>query len=104
MSSSPFLSTRGVAAQGTAVTAAASTAAGPWLTCAPLRSTERAGCCSAPPVVEASIPRRDGSGGSEQLLLCSHHFGERRPSLRAAGAVVFDTDGCLIMPRSWEAD
>jgi hypothetical protein len=53
-------------------------------------------------VYEVLVPRR-ATADTEQLLMCGFHFWESRPSL-AAGAVVFDADGRLVMPRSWETD
>lgn len=75
----------------------------PWITCAPQRNAQRACCCSARPVYEVLVPRRS-TAGTEQSLMCGHHFRASRPSLAASGAVVFDADGVLVMPRSWEAD
>jgi hypothetical protein len=84
--------------------AAAPSADGSWFNCTPLRTAVRACCCSAQPVVEALVPRHDVPGTSEQLLLCSHHFRQSKQKLDSVGAVVFDADGQLIMPLSWEID
>jgi hypothetical protein len=84
--------------------AEASSAGDSRLGCTPLRTAVRACCCSAQPVVEALVPRRDSPGASEQLLLCGHHFQQSKQKLDAVGAVVFDADGHLIMPLTWEID
>ncbi|HET9172284.1 MAG TPA: hypothetical protein VFN97_22855 [Actinospica sp.] len=75
----------------------------PWMSFTPLHSAERSCCCGARPSFEVHVPSTAGSA-TERLLMCGHHFRESRAGLSASGAVVFDTSGALIMPRSWDAD
>jgi hypothetical protein len=63
----------------------------------PLSYTDRACCCPARPVVTVVIPAARGRPRPVDLLLCGHHYRVSRAALHAAGAVVYDKTGVVIM-------
>ena len=63
----------------------------------PLTVDARACCCPARPVVTVLVPPAAGRPHPVDLLLCGHHFRVSQSSLQAAGAVVYDKAGLLIM-------
>jgi hypothetical protein len=58
---------------------------------------ESACCCPARPVVRVMMPASTTRPGPVDLLLCGHHYRASQAALRAAGAVVYDQKGTLIM-------
>jgi len=58
---------------------------------------ERACCCPARPVVRVMMPATATRPEPVDLLLCGHHYRASQAALRAAGAVVYDQKGTLIM-------
>ena len=58
---------------------------------------ERACCCPARPVVRVMLPAAGNRQNPVDLLLCGHHYRASEAALRAAGAVVYDRKGALIM-------
>jgi hypothetical protein len=72
-----------------------------WLPHEPLSSTEGACCCPAQPVVKVVMPATPGRPHTVELLLCGHHYRVSRKSLLAAGAVVLDASGAIVLPRTW---
>lgn len=73
-----------------------------WETLAPLATTQPACCCPAKPVVTAFLPAAKPGGTPVDVLLCGHHARASLPALEAAGAVVFDAAGRLLVPGGWE--
>jgi hypothetical protein len=63
----------------------------------PLTADARACCCPARPAVTVVMPPTAGRPHPVDLLLCGHHFRVGQASLQAAGAVVYDKAGLLIM-------
>ncbi len=58
---------------------------------------ERACCCPARPVVRVMMSATATRPEPVDLLLCGHHYRVSQAALRAAGAVVYDQKGTLIM-------
>ena len=58
---------------------------------------ERACCCPARPLVRVMLPAAGSRPELVDLLLCGHHYRASQAALRAAGAVVYDQKGELIM-------
>ena len=59
--------------------------------------SERACCCPARPLVRVMMPAATNRPEPVDLLLCGHHYRASQAALRAAGAVVYDEKGALIM-------
>lgn len=58
---------------------------------------EPACCCPARPVVRVVLPATATRPEPIDLLLCGHHYRDGQRALRAAGAVVYDKQGAVIM-------
>ena len=58
---------------------------------------ERACCCPARPLVRVMLPAAGNRPELVDLLLCGHHYRASQAALCAAGAVVYDEKGELIM-------
>ena len=58
---------------------------------------EPACCCPAKPVVRVVMPATATRPEPVDLLLCGHHYRAGQLALRAAGAVVYDRQGAVIM-------
>jgi len=58
---------------------------------------ELACCCPAKPVVRVVMPVTATRPEPVDLLLCGHHYRAGQRALRAAGAVVYDRRGAVIM-------
>ncbi|OLE23867.1 MAG: hypothetical protein AUG49_14895 [Catenulispora sp. 13_1_20CM_3_70_7] len=71
----------------------------------PVVTDQPACCCSATPMVTVllfsrTVPERE----AVDLLLCGHHYRASVATLDAAGAVVFDADGVVLVPDPWDSE
>jgi hypothetical protein len=65
--------------------------------CMSIGTGEPACCCPARPVVRVVMPATATRPEPVDLLLCGHHYRASQIALRAAGAVVYDRQGAVIM-------
>ena len=64
-----------------------------------LPAGQSACCCAHQPAFSAVLAAPAPGAALVELLLCADHFRASRGALRAAGAVVFDVGGRLVLPR-----